>query len=369
MATANARVQFVYVTGNSLPATPDGNTVYFVAGAKELYVGSTLIASHSDLSSYALESDIPSISVSGTGDVVTGAAWDSSTKSLTITKGTIPDATTSASGLMSSTDKSKLDGVETGAEANELNFSKVVAGGTDVVPANTADTLTLSAGSNVSISASGKTITIAATDTTYSAATTTDAGLMSAADKTKLDGVATGAEVNVQADWSESDSTSDAFILNKPTNVSAFNNDAGYLTSATLTVPEYSVTKTTGGSGDNYSARYTLTKDGTAVSGAATIDIPKDMVVESGVVRAATAQDVTDAAAQGITIAQGDTIIVLTLANATSDKIIIPANDLVDVYTAGTGIDITNHVVSVDTDVIATKTYAESQALVWDVVS
>ncbi|MDR0559119.1 MAG: hypothetical protein LBG92_03050 [Prevotellaceae bacterium] len=42
------------------------------------------------------------------------------------------------------------------------------------------------------------------------------AGLMSAADKTKLDGVAAGAEVNVQSDWNVSDSSSDAFIKNKP---------------------------------------------------------------------------------------------------------------------------------------------------------
>jgi len=47
------------------------------------------------------------------------------------------------------------------------------------------------------------------------AATTSAAGSMSSADKTKLDGVATGAEVNVNADW---DATSgDAEILNKPT--------------------------------------------------------------------------------------------------------------------------------------------------------
>ena len=36
-------------------------------------------------------------------------------------------------------------------------------------------------------------------------------------DKTKLDGIASGAEVNVQSDWSVSDSSSDAYILNKPT--------------------------------------------------------------------------------------------------------------------------------------------------------
>lgn len=37
------------------------------------------------------------------------------------------------------------------------------------------------------------------------------------AEKTKLAGIETGAEVNVQADWTESDSSSDAYILNKPT--------------------------------------------------------------------------------------------------------------------------------------------------------
>lgn len=54
------------------------------------------------------------------------------------------------------------------------------------------------------------------------------------AEKTKLSGIAEGAEVNVQSDWNAT--SGDAFIKNKPTiptvptNVSAFTNDAGYLT-------------------------------------------------------------------------------------------------------------------------------------------
>ena len=56
-----------------------------------------------------------------------------------------------------------------------------------------------------------------ATSATIPAATTTDAGVMTADDKTKLTGIESGAEVNVQADWNESDSTSDAYIQNKPT--------------------------------------------------------------------------------------------------------------------------------------------------------
>lgn len=47
-------------------------------------------------------------------------------------------------------------------------------------------------------------------------ATTSADGLMSAADKTKLNGIANGAEANVQADWNSTNSSSDAFIKNKP---------------------------------------------------------------------------------------------------------------------------------------------------------
>lgn len=46
--------------------------------------------------------------------------------------------------------------------------------------------------------------------------------------KEKLDGIENNAQVNVKSNWNEEDDTSDAFILNKPTNISSFNNDAGY---------------------------------------------------------------------------------------------------------------------------------------------
>lgn len=64
------------------------------------------------------------------------------------------------------------------------------------------------------------------TDTTYSDATTSAAGLMSSSDKTKLNGIATGAEVNVQSDWNVTDASSDAFIKNKPSNLVS---DASYV--------------------------------------------------------------------------------------------------------------------------------------------
>lgn len=69
-------------------------------------------------------------------------------------------------------------------------------------------------GTNLSIDGNG---VLSATDTTYSDATTSTSGLMSATDKSKLNGIASGAEVNVQSDWNQADSTADDYIKNKPT--------------------------------------------------------------------------------------------------------------------------------------------------------
>lgn len=69
---------------------------------------------------------------------------------------------------------------------------------------------------------------------TTATATTSENGLMSSADKTKLDDIATGAEANVQSNWTDTDSTSDAFILNKPTKLSDFTNDGDGTTGSTF---------------------------------------------------------------------------------------------------------------------------------------
>nr|DAL61143.1 MAG TPA_asm: hypothetical protein [Caudoviricetes sp.] len=78
-------------------------------------------------------------------------------------------------------------------------YSKITAvsgSTTTVIEASGKDNeLKLKAGSNVAlgVDTTNKAITINATDTKYSAATTTAPGLMSAADKVKLDGIATNA--------------------------------------------------------------------------------------------------------------------------------------------------------------------------------
>jgi hypothetical protein len=167
------------------------------------------------------------------------------TAPITSTGGTTPTiainaATTSAAGSMSAADKTKLDGIAAGAQVNANAFGTiVVAGSSNVVADNPSGTLTLVAGANITLTANAGTdaVTIAATGSTgvasvtgtapivssggtnpaisITAATTSAAGSMSSADKTKLDGIAAGAEVNVQSDWNAA--SGDALILNKPT--------------------------------------------------------------------------------------------------------------------------------------------------------
>jgi len=74
---------------------------------------------------------------------------------------------------------------------------------------------------------------------TTAAATTSAAGLMSAADKTKLDGVEAGAEENVQSDWNQTTTTADDFIKNKPTKLSDFTNDGDGTTGSAFATEDY----------------------------------------------------------------------------------------------------------------------------------
>ena len=86
-----------------------------------------------------------------------------------------------------------------------------------------------------------------------------------------------------------------------------------------VTHPEYSIVEDK--TSADYSAVYHLTKDGVNVGAA--INIPKDMVVKSGTVE-------TNPEGKPV-----GTYLVLTLANATEDKIYINVGDLIEYVTAG----------------------------------
>lgn len=63
------------------------------------------------------------------------------------------NASTSTAGFMSAADKTKLDGVATGAEVNQNAFGNVAVGTSTLQADNKQDTLYIAAGSNVSIAA------------------------------------------------------------------------------------------------------------------------------------------------------------------------------------------------------------------------
>lgn len=80
----------------------------------------------------------------------------------------------------------------------------------------------------------GTTYYIYDADNTLRPATDTEAGLMSPEDKSKLDGIAEGAEANVQADWNVTDASSAAYIKNKPAALPANGGNADTVNSHTV---------------------------------------------------------------------------------------------------------------------------------------
>lgn len=107
----------------------------------------------------------------------------------------------------------------------------------------------------------------------------------------------------------------------------------GYVDSAikNITVPDYSIIETTVTEG--YSKTYSLTKDGAEVG--VKINIPKDLVVNKGSVKVVATEGTPY---EGAVV--GDKYLDIELNDPTKDHIYIPVKELVDVYTAGDGIEI-----------------------------
>lgn len=108
----------------------------------------------------------------------------------------IPDyenATTEYDGLMSAADKTKLDGIAEGAN-NYVHPASAAGAKTSGLYKVTTDAQGHVTGAVDVVKSDITALGIPAQDTTYVDATTGTSGLMSAADKTKLDGIQTGAD-------------------------------------------------------------------------------------------------------------------------------------------------------------------------------
>lgn len=118
--------------------------------------------------------------------------------------------------------------------------------------------------------------------------------------------------------------------------------DGGLFVPAVV-VPEYSIEKQTVAE-DGFAASYKLKKivDGVETYMGDVINLPKDMVLKSAVLETATKDGVPYAEAK-----VGDPYIKMEFNDANTSALYIPVKGLVDTYTAGSGIEIVNNVVSV----------------------
>lgn len=192
--------------GNAYVNVPWKNTTYSVATTSADGLMSAEDKTYFDNSLYKISLAGAFTSTGGTIAIDQETVTNAKNQKSTAQTIEIPLVTTTKAGLMSPSDKATLNGlVSTGGEANQNAFSYVTVNNatssTIIESSTTKDTLTITQGSNITITpdATNKGFTIAATNTTYSAATTSKAGLMSAADKTKLNGIETGAQVNQNA--------------------------------------------------------------------------------------------------------------------------------------------------------------------------
>lgn len=122
----------------------------------------------------------------------------------------LTESSDTQAGVMSSVDKIKLDGIEEGATRN------IIAAGTNVTVDTVGDTSTVNADDvDLSNTPAASTVDVESstgTATTIAAATDTLAGVMSSTDKSKLDGIEAGAEVNPTI-VANLNSTSDTEVL------------------------------------------------------------------------------------------------------------------------------------------------------------
>lgn len=169
------------------------------------YPGLTRVIGHTDA--------VYGASISIASRTITLTSRDNTTlASVTVPDTVIPVATQSADGLMSSSDKTKLDGIYAGATAVASSDNGYISinGVKTLVYAPAAQTALASGLWKITTNAEGfvtagtavvksdiTALGIPEQDTTYSVATSSSDGLMSSSDFDKLASIESGAEVNV----------------------------------------------------------------------------------------------------------------------------------------------------------------------------
>lgn len=142
------------------------------------------------------------------------------------------------------TDETKLDGIAAGAEVNVNADWNATSGDAQILNKPTLGTAAAADTTDFATAAQGlladsalQSADIGVTVQGYSAVLAGTTASFTTADETKLDGIAAGAEVNVNADWNAT--SGDAQILNKPTlGTAAATDSTDYATAAQGTLAD-----------------------------------------------------------------------------------------------------------------------------------
>lgn len=119
-----------------------------------------------------------------------------------------------------------------------------------------------------------------------------------------------------------------------------------------------SVTITENQNPEGYAKSYTFTQNGNTIG---TVNIPKDFLVKSGSVREIGSSEATQEMPEGTKVL--DFVVNTIGGDGTDSHILIPVTDLVDVYTGGNGISVSNaNVISAVVDSVNDEGYLTSGA-------
>lgn len=185
-----------------------------------------------------------------------------------------------------------------------------------------------------------------------SEATALASGLMSAADKAKLDALSAGGAAGLTAVdasvvlASGEDGTTIGVQVSKNSGNALELKEDGLFVSAASGAVEFAIERQATPE-DGYSASYKLkrTENGTDTYVGDIINIPKDAVLSGGTYEIVETADAPYAGAE-----VGDPYVDLVVANAEESHIYIPLKGLVDTVKAGDGINVINNTVSIKLD-------------------
>jgi len=219
----NAVVQNLAVA----PSSPSEGQIYWNTVQDSLFVWRSSPAGWVDLGETGVVN--LSYSPSATNGVVTNDSGDNAT---------IPLTGAVNAGLFSAAQKTKLDGIEANAKDDQIASEVVSSASGNLVATNVQSALEELQGDIDTLGAETNNLTIThntgdvdiaienGTDITLDAATTSLAGVMTAADKSKLNGIAAGAQVNVGTTISESSTTNTTVLVTSSTGGDATLNSA-----------------------------------------------------------------------------------------------------------------------------------------------